>query len=154
MKRFGGEVTKDFVLSEKMIPEEWLFLALTGHIGGCSIPPPIGMSRPKGKKGIPKDPDEYFFFLIWDIWCHLIPFLKNELGERSTKEQPYKSTSKEELFKMSFDGGTLKLHILKPWAAELLGLSETYTFQSKWPFDVHMEIINKFPCRKRILTNP
>ena len=90
-----------------------------------------------------KKPDDYFYLLLWHLWCLLLPFLRQKLKERSTKDQPYEFDGKE-LFKIFFEDGVLKLCTLDPSAAELLGLSQIYTFQNTHPYDAYSEMVCKF----------
>lgn len=130
----GGQVIRDFFLTEKQV-EEAMQLSSTN---GKSTPPPPGVFRPNG---VPDEPDEYFYLLVWDAWCHAVPFLKKKIEERSP--ELYKS-NEEQLLKLSFENGELKLFILKPWAAESLGLPETYKFRKLYPFEAYAELICKF----------
>lgn len=143
MKRIGGKVIENFTMTEKMVREAKKPLkgSCYGSIG--SIPPPPDMSRPEN---IFEKPNEYFFWLTWDVWYPMVLLLKKELKKRCPEK--LHENNGAELFRLSFEDGILKFFILKPWAAKCLELPEVYTFQKIWPFDVYREIIIKFPCHK------
>lgn len=101
-------------------------------------------NKNKGRNPLPstlESCNNHFILDSWDIWFNLVLLLKNELGRRS---QLLANNRGKPLFNLVWEDKRFKLQILQAWAADSLGLPDTYTCRESKPYPAYAEIVCRY----------